>query len=144
MPKRFIPFENWELECEETPQLMSYLYKPVKHLGAGELKRIISFIPEDNPRFLEHRIKYCSILSSPLICIMVILLAIPFSLSGVRTNPMVGVSKAAGLFFVYYMVGSIGKMLGIQSTLSPWVAAWFPNLFMLLLGVGLYWKLAPK
>ncbi|MGX8716758.1 MAG: LptF/LptG family permease, partial [bacterium] len=98
----------------------------------------------DNPRFLEHRIKYFSILSSPLICLMVVLLAIPFSLSGVRTNPMVGVSKAASLFFVYYVVGSIGKMLGTQNTLSPWVAAWFPNLFMLILGVGLYRKLAPK
>lgn len=144
VPKRFIPFENWELQCEETPQLMSYLYKPVKYLGAGELKRIIEFVPEDNPRFLEHRIKYFSILSSPLICLMVVLLAIPFSLSGVRTNPMVGVSKAASLFFVYYVVGSIGKMLGTQNTLSPWVAAWFPNLFMLILGVGLYRKLAPK
>ena len=144
MPKRFFPFESWEFECEETPLLMSYLYKPIKYLGAGELKRIISFIPEDNPRFLEHRIKYYSIISSPLICLMVILLAIPFSLSGVRTNPMVGVSKAAGLFFVYYMVGSVGKMLGIQNTFSPLIAAWFPNLFMLILGAGLYRKLAPK
>ena len=144
VPKRFIPFDSWQLQCEETPQLMNFLYKPVKHLGAGELKRIISFVPESNSKFLEHRIKYFSILSSPLICLMVILLAVPFSLCGVRTNPMVGVSKAVGLFFIYYVIGSVGKMLGIQNTLSPLVAAWFPNLFMLLLGIFLYLKLAPK
>ena len=144
LPKRFIPFNKWQISCEETPELMRFAYQPLKYLGANELKQIIRFFPETNPRFTEHRIKFFSILSSPLICLMIVLLAIPFSLSGVRTNPMVGVSKAVGIFFVYYIVGNIGRMLGTQGYLSPIIAAWLPNLLMLIFGIGLYKKLAPQ
>lgn len=143
-PKRFKTFDTWDFKGKESPRLMMSLQKPLKNLGVHELKKIIRFVPGDHPRFLEHRIKYFSILSSPLICIMIVLLAVPFSLSGVRTNPMVGVSKAVGLFFLYYIVSSIGRMLGMQGTLSPMVAAWFPNLLMLSLGLLLYHKLAPQ
>lgn len=144
IPKGFTAFKQWELKCEENPNLMTFIHKPLKYLGAHELKQILTFVPKNHPRFLEHQIKYYSILSSPLICFMVVLLAIPFSLKGVRTNPMVGVSKAAGLFFIYYIVGSIGRMLGTQNTLSPLMAAWFPNLLMLGFGLLLYRQLAPK
>ena len=144
VPERFTPFEQWTFKCSENPKLMTFIHKPLKYLGAHELKEILSFVPKNHPRFLEHQIKYYSILSSPLICFMVVLLAIPFSLKGVRTNPMVGVSKAAGLFFIYYIVCSIGRMLGTQNTLSPLMAAWFPNLLMLAFGLLLYRQLAPK
>ncbi len=144
LPKRFIPFNQWQISCKETPQLMQFAYQPLKYLGANELKQIIHFFQTSNPRFIEHRIKYFSILSSPLICLMIVLLAIPFSLSGVRTNPMVGVTKAVGLFFSYYILGSIGKLLGTQGFLSPIIAAWLPNLLMLGFGIGLYKKLAPQ
>ncbi len=144
MPAKFESFSEKSYAFEETPAFMACIHKPLKHLGAHELKAIIHFFPENHPRFLEHRIKYASILSSPLICLMILLLAIPFSLSGVRTNPMVGISKAVGLFFVYYFMSGVGRMLGTQNTLSPLMAAWFPNLVMLLFGLCLYRKLAPR
>ena len=144
MPVRFVPFREWRFVCDETPQFMSYLYEPIKYLGMDKLERIIKFVDKNNPRFLEHRIKYFSILSSPLVCLVIVLLAIPFSLNGVRTNPMVGVSKAVGLFFIYYVLGGISKMLGTQNTVAPLVAAWLPNLTMLLLGVLLYRRLTPR
>ena len=144
IPSRFTTFQEESITCEENPQLMSFIHKPLKYLGINELKKILNFVPKNHPRFLEHTIKYFSLLSSPLICFMIVLLAVPFSLSGVRTNPMVGVSKASGLFFAYYIVGSIGRMLGTQNILSPLIAAWFPNLLMLFIGIILYQQLAPK
>lgn len=42
----------------------------------------------------------------PFACIIVVAIAIPFSVAGVRTNPMVGVSKTVGLFFVYFVLDS--------------------------------------
>ena len=143
-PTHFKPFLKETLQCEETPELMSYIHKPLKHLGINELKNIIHFVPKNHPRFQEHTIKYFSLLSNPLVCFMIVLLAIPFSLRGVRINPIVGVSKASGLFFAYYIIGSIGRILGTQNLLSPILAAWLPNLLMLLLGCILYQQLAPK
>ena len=142
---QFKPFsEETYASFDETPAFMDCIHKPLKHLGAHELKAIIRFFPENHPHFLEHRIQYFSIASAPLICLMVLLLAVPFSLSGVRANPMVGISKAVGLFFVYYLVSGFGRMLGTQGALSPLAAAWLPNGFMLVFGLILYRKLAPR
>lgn len=143
-PERFLNFETWTLPAAETPQIMYSIHKPLKNLNANELKKILAFVPKDQPTFTEHIIKYYSILSSPLICLIIVLLSIPFSLSGVRTNPMVGVSKAFGIFLVYYLIGNIGRMLGIQGTLHPLMAAWVPNLVMLAVGLLLYLKVTPR
>jgi lipopolysaccharide export system permease protein len=143
--RNFKPFAEETYDTfDETPPFMDCVHKPLKHLGAHELKQIINFFPENNTHFSEHRIAYASIASSPLICLMVLLLAIPFSLGGVRTNPMVGISKAVGLFFVYYLAGGFGRMLGTRGMLSPLAAAWFPNAIMLVFGLVLYRKLAPR
>lgn len=142
-----VTFENFKEHCvsfSETPRLMKSAGKALKNLNLGELELILKTIPEENERFLGHRVKYYSILSSPLICFIIVLLAVPFSLKGVRANPMVGISEAAGLFFFYYLLSSFGRLLGTQGTLTPFMAAWVPNLLMLGIGLLFYRQLAPK
>jgi lipopolysaccharide export system permease protein len=63
-------------------------------------------------------------------CLIVAGLAVPFAVSGVRVNPAVGVSKSLALFFLFYLLSTIGTMLGDQEAVPPWVAAWLPNAFM--------------
>jgi lipopolysaccharide export system permease protein len=63
-------------------------------------------------------------------CLIVAGLAVPFAVSGVRVNPAVGVSKSLALFFLYYLLATIGTMLGDQGAVPAWVAAWLPNGFM--------------
>ena len=60
-------------------------------------------------------------------------LAIPFAVSGVRVNPAVGISKSIALFFGYYILVNVLNSLGKQEILSPEVAAWAPNVFMVIL-----------
>jgi lipopolysaccharide export system permease protein len=144
IPTQFKRFQMETLPCEETPLLMDQIAKPIKMLGMHDLKVILDFFPNDATQVIQHRIEYASIVSSPLICLIIMLIAIPFSLSGVRVNPMVGVSKAIGLLFVYYITCGIGRVLGTQQTLSPTMAAWFPNGVMLVVAFGLYRVCAPK
>ncbi len=128
----------------ETPKLMNSTNKQLKHLSFGELKDMLKEFPKNHTQLVGHWVKYYSILSTPFICFMVILLAIPFSLKGVRTNPMVGVSEAVGLFFLYYLVNNIGQLLGTQGLLQPFLAAWLPNILMLGLGGLFYRQLSPR
>jgi lipopolysaccharide export system permease protein len=143
-PTRFIAFDEYAIRCDDTPHLMKIANTPLKSLNMNDLKLILKFAPLHHACFLEHRVKYYSILSSPLILFMTVLLAVPFSLTGVRNNPMVGISKAAGLFFCYYIFSSLGRTLGAQGILSPLWAAWLPNILMLIVGIFLYKQLAPK
>ena len=72
-------------------------------------------------------VQYYAILVKPLICLLVVGLAVPFAVAGVRTNPMVGASKALGLFFcLLHCGGHLSSAFG-QPTL-PAAAAWPPGL----------------
>jgi lipopolysaccharide export system permease protein len=128
----------------ETPGLMDSVAKPVKSLSFKELKEIRREFPQDHKGLAGYHVRYYSTLSTPFICLVGVLLAVPFSLSGVRSNPIVGVSEAVGLFFLYYLLSHLGDIFGAQGLLSPFVAAWTPNFFMLLLGGFFYRRLAPR
>ena len=59
--------------------------------------------------------------------LLVIAIAIPFAVSGVRVNPAVGVSKSIGLFFLYYVFNSAATALATKGIVDPQVAAWLPH-----------------
>lgn len=76
----------------------------------------------------------------PFACIIVVAIAIPFSVAGVRTNPMVGVSKTVGLFFVYFVLDSALGAVGGRGIIPPLWAAAIPNIAMLFFALSLYRK----
>jgi lipopolysaccharide export system permease protein len=66
-------------------------------------------------------------LLSPVSFLVIIGLAIPFSVSGVRTNPFVSVSKAMGLFLFYYVLVNVAQLVGTGG-FSPLWSALIPNI----------------
>jgi len=132
-PIRSQPFRTRSLPAfSETPQLMKLREKRPKDLSLFELQELLGYLSgSEDPGIPEYRTRYHGILASPFVCLIVVGLATPFAVSGVRVNPMVGVSKALGLFFLYYLTASIFIMLGSQGVISSVIAAWLPNLIML-------------
>jgi lipopolysaccharide export system permease protein len=82
--------------------------------------------------------RYYGILAQTLAPLIVILIAIPFSLTGVRINPVVGVSKSLGLFAAYYVLSNVAESLGQQGLVAPMLAACLPGLALLCLGGWFY------
>ena len=72
---------------------------------------------------------------------IVIALAVPFAVSGVRVNPAVGVSKSIGLFFLYYILMNLATSLATKEVLDPMLAAWLPNLGMSCVALWLFARL---
>ena len=72
--------------------------------------------------------RYHGTLASPMICLVVVAIAIPYAVVGGRVNPMIGVSKTLGLFVAYYFAAMILNALGASGTLPPVVAAWLAPL----------------
>lgn len=139
-PSRPIKFQSKTYEeYTESPALMILSRKRPKDLSVLELKSLTSTLGEKR-EMLAYAVQLQSMLASPLICLIVVAIAIPFSVAGVRTNPMVGVSKTIGLFFAYYILVNIFSALGGKEILSPAVAAWTPNILMLLFALSLYRK----
>jgi lipopolysaccharide export system permease protein len=119
----------------EDPELMLVFDVKPGDLSFFQLRRIIDyFTVEENPKVTIYAVRYFSLLADTLAPLIVIALAIPFALTGVRVNPAVGVSKSLGLFLLYFVLLKIANAFGVRGTLDPLTAACVPSVAMLALG----------
>ncbi len=125
----------------EDPNLMLALYKRPKDLSLFELRRVIAAVAvEQTPQIRAYQIRYHALLAAPFTCLIVVALAVPFAVSGVRTNPMVGVAKCVGWFFVFYALMSLTQLFGNRGLLEPWLTAWLPNIIILAIAGVLFYR----
>ncbi|MDR1789256.1 MAG: LptF/LptG family permease [Opitutaceae bacterium] len=123
----------------EDPALMLAFDVKPNDLSFDELRRIVGhFTVEENPRIARYAVRYYGMLAETLGPLIIIALAIPFSISGVRVNPAVGVSKSIGLFLLYYALVRTFTALGTRGVLPPEWAAAAPNAAMLLVGLWFF------
>ena len=141
-PIRSLPFDrNIQKGYYEDPELMKYLEKRARDLSLRELKAVVDYLePAGDPRLAKYAVTYYDRMISPVSCLIILGLAIPFSVAGVRTNPFVGVSKAMGLFVLYYVLVNLGQFAG-SSGFSPLGAALVPNLSAFALVSYYFFKL---
>lgn len=125
-------------EFSEDPALMLLIDRKPADLSLFELRRLIAYLSaEDHPKVARYAVRYYGLLADVAGPLIILALAIPFSLSGVRVNPAVGVSKSIGLFFLYYLLTSGATLLGGRGLVDPLLAALVPHACMALLGMVL-------
>jgi len=126
----------------EDPQLMLLIDRKPTDLSFFELRRIVDyFTTEDNPKVVRYAVRYYGLIADTLGPLIILAIAIPFAVSGVRVNPAVGVSKSIGLFVLYYLLTSISTMLGGKGFLDPLWAALLPNLALVGLATYFFGKM---
>jgi lipopolysaccharide export system permease protein len=76
-------------------------------------------------------------LAAPWTCLVVVLIAIPFSAASGRRNVFVGVAGSIFICFAYFVLLQFGLALGTGGYVPAWLAAWFPNLTFGIAGVWL-------
>lgn len=122
---------------DEDPALMLIFDAKPQNLSFTQLQRIMAFFSiDDNPKLKAYQVRYYGVLADTLGPLIIIALAIPFAVSGVRVNPAVGVAKSLGLFVVYFVLLKTSSMLGGQDVIPVLWAALLPSLAML--GTGLF------
>jgi lipopolysaccharide export system permease protein len=128
-------------QLSEAPITMQLREKKAKDLSFNELRTVLASIPTTgDPDRNGYLVRYYAMAASPLICLIVVGISVPFAVSGVRVNPMVGISKATGIFFGYYALASIATMLGTQGQIPPLVAALLPPMCAAVLAVWLAFR----
>ena len=137
------PFEElFRAEFDEDPQTMLLIDRRPKDLSIFELRRLLDYYGDDShPKAVPYAVRYFGLIADTLGPLIVIALAVPFAVSGVRVNPAVGVSKSIGLFFLYYVLMNVAASLATKEVLNPQTAAWLPNLGMALLALVLFARL---
>ncbi len=112
---------------DEDPEVMLFARRDADELSLREVAQIVEQTGA-NPagQSAVYAMRYHSILAGPVICLVVIAVAIPFAVAGGRINPMVGVAKTFGLFLAFFFLSSVCAALGVSGALYPVVAAWLP------------------
>jgi lipopolysaccharide export system permease protein len=124
-------------DFKEEPGLMLIYDARPQDLSFTELGRLITYFSEnENPKLTTYQVRYYGVWAETLGPLIIIALAIPFAMSGVRTNPVVGVSKSLGLFVVYFVLLKLCGTLGAREVIPALWAALVPSLAML--GAGLF------
>ncbi len=133
---RTLPFtEKTEPRFHEDPALMFIFDLKPADLSFYELERIITYFEvEANPKLTVYAVRYYGLLADAMVPLIVILLAAPFAVMGVRVNPAVGASKSLGLFALYFLLVKTSYACGGLGLVPPLWAALLPNLVMLALG----------
>jgi lipopolysaccharide export system permease protein len=79
-------------------------------------------------------------ISVPVTCLIFALLAIPFSLPAVRSGRAFGLVFCVALIFTFYVIASVFRSFGHGGIITPFAAAWLPNIFFGVLAVSLIIK----
>jgi lipopolysaccharide export system permease protein len=137
------PFREKILErYDEDPSLMLLIDRRPVDLSLHELSEIIAYHEgEHDVKAVPYAVRFFGLIANTFGPLIVIAIAIPFAVTGVRVNPAVGVSKSIGLFFLYYLLANIAASLATKQLVDPVMAAWLPNLGMLLLALWLFVRL---
>lgn len=140
---RTTPFTRLSVpHYREDPELMLLIDRHPRDLSFNELRRIVDYFTlEDNPKLTRYAVRYYGLLADTLMPLVILAIAIPFAVSGVRVNPAVGVSKSIGLFIVYFLLSNIATVLGGKGYLDPIWAAIMPNLAMIGLAAWFFGRL---
>lgn len=138
------PFEEKFVgDFREDPHLMMLLGRRAQDISLYQLRAVIDYYKEQNNpgKAVKYAVRYYGLIADTLGPLIVIAIAIPFAVSGLRVNPAVGVSKSIGLFFLYYVLSTLATSLATREILEPQFAAWLPNIAIAGLALWLFAKL---
>lgn len=79
--------------------------------------------------------QFHSRLASPWLCLVVVLIAIPFGAPSGRRNVFVGVAASIVIAFIYFILFKLCLALGTGGVLPGWLAAWLPNVTFAITGI---------
>jgi lipopolysaccharide export system permease protein len=115
----------------ETPQVILASLKKTKDLSFPEVLEAIKYCHSESTEnaFL---VKFHQIFANAADCMIILFLAIPFAVMGIRVNPFVNISRASGFLLIFLFCGTICETLGSNGILRPVFAVWITNILILL------------
>jgi len=131
------------LPLSETPEDLRLLTREPEEFSFSDLRKQIADLTAKGIDATEYKVDLQVKMALPLVSSLMVLLAVPFAL---RHQPGRGMALSFGLSmligFGYWFLLAFTVSLGHSGALSPWVAAWLPNLTLAL--VGLFFSTAEE
>lgn len=117
---KVVDFESPDYFASERPdaELMTY----------GQLKAYIQDLSSSGFNVVPYLVELHRKVSFPVVTIVMTLIAIPFAVTTGNRGALYGVGLGITLAIVYWIMLSIFAAIGSAGLLTPWLAAWAPNI----------------
>jgi lipopolysaccharide export system permease protein len=109
-------------------------------MSVAELERLIEYRKQAGVDTRREEVYYQIKYSLPITNFIIVLLAVPLASDKRRGSVAIGFAFAAGITFAYILLFEVGRELGFEGTIPPYVASWGVNTLFTLVGVVLMWK----
>lgn len=125
-----------------TPAQIQASFNPPGTLNVWELRDFIKTLERSGFPTSRHAMAYQQLLALPVLCLAMMLLAVPFGLRYAR-NRSVGMVLLAGIGmgFGFYLFGNVMAAYGLSGRLDVRLAAWLPAVMAGLVAVALMLQL---
>jgi len=80
--------------------------------------------------------------ATPCEALVVVLITLPFGAMTGRRSVVVGVASSIVICFTFFVLANLGLALGTSGRVTPWLAAWLPNL--VFAGGGVWFTLRAR
>ena len=142
--RNIVRFEHQQLSLPRTPLDLAQKEPDDDEMSFGQAREYLEILKlsgnEQKIRKLQVRIQ--EKIALPFVCLVFGLIGAGLGLRPQNTNKATSFGICVGLIFSYYLLSFITSSLGIWGILSPFMAAWLPNLLGLTAGGLLLWRSA--
>ena len=133
-----VPFALTSLELEESIETFARSQQPPETMSYLELREYINKLWESGHRVEKYLVQLYSKLSFPLIHVILVFVAIPFTLQWPHGGRVLGIALAIALAFGYWLVTSLAQSFAKVDLLPPMLAAWTANIVFAGVAVSLF------
>lgn len=112
----------------DRPADMGMIVKRAEEMNFAELWEYVHKLKASGYKALRHEVDLHGKIAYPLASLLMVMIAIPFSLPRVRSGGAArGIALAVLIAAVYWAIQSGGRAMGLSGALRPVHAAWFAN-----------------
>jgi LPS export ABC transporter permease LptG len=138
----FRRFEEQRLELPEGPDYFRRGVRPPQQMSFARLRRYIAGLRQAGYDVQELQVALHEKASTAAVPFVLVLLGLPYAFRAGRRGALAGAGLALGLAVVFYVFLAAFRQLGAVGLISPFLAAWSPDL--LFSGVGILQMLSLK
>jgi LPS export ABC transporter permease LptG len=133
-----VPFVLTALDLQEEIEAFTKIQKQTGAMSYRELRDYIARLEATGFQVKKYTVELYSKLSFPLVNLVMVLVAIPFSLQSPRGGRLFGVGLAIAIMAGYLVVHYVALAFARADLLPPLIAAWTANVIFLGLGTSLF------
>jgi LPS export ABC transporter permease LptG len=133
-----IPFTMTAIDLHEEIDDFTKIHKPIAAMSYRELSAYIERLEATGFQVKKYLVELYSKVAFPLVNLIMVLVAIPFSLQSPRGGRLFGVALAIAIMAGYLVVHYVALAFARADLLPPLLAAWTANIIFLGLGTSLF------